>query len=153
MVGTETTTGSQPGGVHLLDAETPALPKAGDYPLTGGGASTKAKTGITANSGGGNAFTVEARKNGADGKQTTVTIADVDDTANTFSMTVDWSQTVTGIKLADLPAKLQGSGYAILVSAPSSGTFGVPADGTYGLQGGSEPKAGSTAQATINAGQ
>jgi hypothetical protein len=152
VLGTQTITGSQPGAVHVHDADTPTLPKAGIYPLGGGGNNANSAANIPANTGGGEAFTVEARKSGGDGDATTVTIADVDTQANTFSLTTAWSQNVTGIKLADLPGKLQGNSYAISVAPPTSGSFAVPAAGKSGLLGGADAQAAQAAKTTVPAG-
>ncbi len=152
VLGTETITGSQPGAVHALDADTPKLPKAGEYTLSGGGNTTPSSVKIPANSSG-DAFNLAARKNGADGDNTKVVISNVDTTANTFSMDVTWSKTITGTKVGDLPAKLQDTGYAIQVDAPDGGGFALPAAGTYGLHGGAEAQAAQAAQAVIIAGQ
>src|SRR5690242_5817261 len=47
VLGTETAgTGTKPGLVHIKDADTPSLPKADSYPLTGGDSSTKSSVKI-----------------------------------------------------------------------------------------------------------
>lgn len=142
VLGTETVTGTRPGLVHVKDADTPALPKAGAYPLGGGGASAKSSATVTKDPFG-TAFNVEAKKNGQDGDKTTVTISNVDATAKTFTLVAVWTQSVTGIKLADLPGKL--AGYEITVNKPSGGDFAIPAPGPIGLSGGADAMAASTA--------
>jgi len=111
------------GLVHVLDTDNPSLPKAGIYPLTGGGASAKSSTQIPGDPSG-TAFNVEAKKNGQDGDDTTVAISNVDATAKTFTLTAVWTQSVKEIKLADLPNKLQGSSkYEIIVNKPNGGNL------------------------------
>jgi hypothetical protein len=135
------------GLVHVLDTDNPSLPKAGAYSLTGGGASAKSSTQIPGDPSG-TAFNVEAKKNGQDGDDTAVTISNVDATAKTFTLTAVWTQSVTGIKLADLPGKLAGSGYEIAVNKPNGGDFAIPAPGTIGLSGGVDAVAASKASGT-----
>jgi len=137
------------GLVHVLDADNPSLPKAGVYPLAGGGASANSSAQIPGASSG-TAFNVEAKKNGQDGDNTTVTISNVDATAKTFTLTAVWTQSVTGMKLKDLPDKLQGSSkYEIIVNKPNGGDFAIPAPGTIGLSGGADPKDATKASGTV----
>src|SRR5439155_26515985 len=83
MLGTDAPpAGSQPVLVHLKGAGAPSLPKNNDYSLTGGAAGVAATKDIDKDTGGGVAFTVEAKREGADGNNTKVTIKDVDATAD-----------------------------------------------------------------------
>ncbi len=147
VLGTEKVAGTQPGLVEIPDGETPKLPKAGIDKLGGGSPTVKSNYVVNEASGAGNAFTVRARQNGVDGDKTVVTIGNIDPVAKTFSLVAKWSDTITGLKLADLPAKL--SGYEITVAAPASGTFGVPAPGTVVLSGGASQKPQANASATV----
>lgn len=136
------------GLVHVLDADNPSLPKAGVYP-TGGGASANSSAQIPGASSS-TAFNVEAKKKGKDGDNTTVTISNVDATAKAFTLTAVWTQSVTGMKLKDLPDKLQGSSkYEIIVNKPNGGDFAIPAPGTIGLRGGADPTDATKASGTV----
>lgn len=143
VLGTEKTNGAKPGLVHVLDADTPDLPKADLYLLTGGGAA-KSSAKVTKDPSG-TAFTVEAKKNSTEGNKTTVTISNVDATAKTFTLVATWTQSVTGIKLADLPGKLNGGGYEINVNVPVGGSFAIPAPGPIELSGGADAMTASAA--------
>jgi hypothetical protein len=152
VLGTEKVTGTKPGLVHVLDADTPSLPKAGTYSLKGGSDSAKSTAKVSGDPSG-TAFNVEAKKNGQDGDNTMVTVSNVDATAKTFTLTAVWTQSVKGIKLADLPGKLQGSSdpkkaYEIIVNKPNGGNFAIPAPGTIGLSGGADAREASTASGT-----
>ena len=146
VLGTETTSGTKPGLVHILAADTPTTPKAGSYALTGGGASAKSAKPVAGDPSG-TAFNVEAKKVGKDGDNTTVTIANVDGTAKTFTLSAVWTSSVTGIQVTDLPAKLAGSGYEITVNNPASG-YALPAAGPIQLSGGADAAAAQAASAT-----
>jgi hypothetical protein len=146
VLGTETVTGTKPGLVHIKDADTPSLPKAGSYPLTGGGAATKSSVQIPGDPSG-NAFQVEAKKIGQEGRNTTVTISNVDSSAKTFTLIAVWTQTVAGIKRGSLPGELQGNQYEIKVDKPAGGDFAIPAPGPIGLSGGADARPASNATA------
>lgn len=146
VLGTETITGTMPGLVHIKDADTPSLPKAGIYTLTHGGISTKSSVPIPGNPSG-NAFHVEAKKPGKDGDNTKVTISNVDSSAKTFTLTAVWTQTVTGIKRGNLAELLQGNQYEINVDKPAGGDFAIPAPGSIGLSGGADARPASKASA------
>jgi hypothetical protein len=155
VLGTETIAGSQQGLVHLLDADTPSRPKAQTSNLTGGNAATQASAQAAADPTG-NAFTLVAKKNGADGNKTSVTISNVDAGAKTFTLVAVWSsQPITAIKLTDLPDKLTGgtggaSGYEIGASAPAGG-FKIPVPGMVPLGGGANQQGAVAATTTVNA--
>jgi hypothetical protein len=153
VLGTQTIAGSQPGLVHILDADNPAQPKAQSYSLSGGNNTTPGSA-VAGADPTGNAFTLTAKKNGADGNKTSVTISNVNAAAKTFTMVATWSsQPITAIKLSDLPGKLTGagaSGYEIAVAAPTGG-YAIPAAGMVPLVGGANPQSAVTATATVNA--
>ena len=147
VLGTETITGIMSSMVRIKDAHTPSLPKLDSYVLTGGSVTAKASKVIDGNSSG-TAFTLEAWKNGTDGQYITATIPQVDATAKTFTLVVEWKRPViTGIKVADLPAKLVGDGLVLKVSKPKDSEFAIPAAGTIILNGGADAKAATTASA------
>ncbi len=152
VIGTEVQRGTQPGLVTILDADTPVLPAAGVYPLAGGGDGAKSKTDINKSSGAGKAFTIEARSDGLAGDTIQVTITDVDTIANTFTLKTAYEQSITGLKIGDLPQKLAGAPgkeFVIKVSQPAGGSFGVPAPGLAALTGGAEKADATHAAATI----
>lgn len=148
VLGTDSAPGTKPGLVRVLAADTPSQPKEGSYSLTGGDDKLK-KPSATSVDGdpSGTAFNVQAKKPGQDGDKTTVTIANVDDNAKTFTLTAVWTSSITGIQLTDLPTKLAGSGYEITVTSPSGG-YALPAAGTIQLSGGADATAAQAASVT-----
>ena len=147
VLGTETIAGIISSLVHVKDADTPSLPKQGSYVLTGGGAAVKASKAIDGDPSG-TAFTLEAWKNGADGQYITATISQVDATAKTFTLVIEWKQPViTGIKAADLPTKLVGDGLVLKVSQSGGANFAIPVLGSIILSGGADTKAATKASA------
>lgn len=146
IVGTETIVGSTSSLVRIKDADTPSLPKLGSYVLTDGSATDKAFKAIDGDPSG-TAFTLEAWKNGANGQYITATIPQVDATAKTFTLVVEWKQPVTGIKVADLPAKLVGDGLLLKVSQSGGANFAIPVSGPIILNGGADAKAATIASA------
>ena len=147
VLGTGTLTGTRPTLIRVKDTETPSQPKEGSYLLTGGDSSTKSFTGIDGDPTG-TAFTAEAWKEGSEGNNITVTISDLDADEETFTLEVKFERSLTDIKLSDLPDELADDGIVLTVTAPDEG-FALPALGTIGLSGGSDPKAASPASATI----
>lgn len=154
ILGTDTTPGSQQSLVHIKDADTPSKPKPGNYTLESGDATNKATKPVDGDPTG-TAFNLEAKKVGAEGNSTVVSISNVDPTAKTFVMTVEWTNTITKIKLADLPAKLEGTNqYIIIVTKPdgsSSGFTIIPSVGVFTLNGGADKQEAVKASATIPA--
>ncbi len=147
VLGTETITGSISSLVRIKDADTPSLPKQGSYVLTGGGVAAKASKTIDG-APSVTAFTLEAWKNGTDGQYLTATIPQVDGTAKTFTLVVEWKQPViTGIKVADLPTKLVGDGLVLKVSQSGMANFAIPVLGPIILNGGVDAKAATKASA------
>jgi hypothetical protein len=107
-------------------------------PLTGGSDSVKSSLAIAGDPSG-TAFTLEAWKNGTEGDNIQVSIANVDAAAKTFTLTVEWTQPkIPAIALTDLPAKLEGNQFAIAVSKPEDSDFAIPAPGTISLSGGAD---------------
>ncbi len=133
----------EPAPTKVTQPQTITTPK----PLTGGGASVQSSLSIDGDPSG-TAFTLEAWKKGADGDNIKITIPNVDSGAKTFTLVVEWAQPkITPIKLADLPSKLAGNEFVIQVSKPEGGDFGIPAPGTIVLNGGSDAKDPSPAEA------
>jgi hypothetical protein len=152
IIGTEAQRGTQPGLVIITEADKSDLPKAGVYKLAGGGTSAKSSKDIDKQSGSGKAFTVEARSNGKAGDNIKVTIGDVDATAKTFSLTVEYEESIAGLKIGDLPAKLAGDPgkeFVLKVSPPPGGSFKVPAAGLVSLSHGAEQQPATYATATV----
>lgn len=154
ILGTETTLGSKQSLVHIKAADTPSQPKPGKYTLENGNATTKATKPVDAEPSG-TAFNLEAKKVGDDGNNTVASISNVDATAKTFAMAVTWTKTITAIKLADLPAKLEGTNqYIITVTKPNGGSSGftiIPSAGWFALNGGADKRDAVQASATIPA--
>lgn len=141
--------GTQPGLVFVPGASAPTeLPKAGDYSLAG----TPAVAAIPKNSGSGDAFTVQARADGADAAATKVTIADLNEAAGTFTLSANWSKKAAAIKAADVAATFA---YELAVSAPDGAPLAAPAAGTFALGGGADAvnNPAVTASAVLAAGQ
>lgn len=96
--------------------------------------------------------TLEAKKIGADGVLTTVTIANVNTTNNTFDLTAYWTKTASGITLATLQTNLASLGYEIVGTSPG-GIFSVPSAGVIQLTGGTDSPGATAASAVVFAGQ
>jgi hypothetical protein len=125
-----------------------ALPQAGTYPLLMQGPA--AEVTIPLNGGPGDAFTVQARENGADGALTSVEINDVNLSASTFTLVASWSKdTSSRITAADVETEFA---YEIEVDPPAGGgaTVGAPAPGTVILSGGADAAAAQLASATVS---
>jgi len=154
ILGTDTSPGS--GLVHIKATDTPSKPKPGNYTLENGNATTKATKPADADPSG-TAFNLEAKKVGEDGNNTVVSIplTGVDATAKTFVMDVTWTKTITAIKLADLPAKLEGTDkYIITVTKPDGVTSSfaiIPSAGLFVLNGGADKQDAVQASVTIPA--
>jgi hypothetical protein len=135
---------AQSGLVFLTGAAPTELPKPGTYPLAVVSPNTAATADIPKNSGSGNAFTLQARADGADGGLTQATIKDV--TTTSFTLVAAWKKTATQITASDLGSAFD---YEITVSAPSGGSISAPAAGTVNLSGGSDASAASQASAVV----
>jgi hypothetical protein len=157
VIGTDTTQGSQPGLVHLKGAADPTdLPKEGDYQLQGGDDATPkaASKGVTKDAGGGDAFTLEAKRPGQDSNNIVVTVKDLDKTAGTFTLVAVYKRSSAAIKVSDFPAASPtGYAYELAVTPPSGGALSAPAPGTVTLSGGSDQQAAASASASVVSGQ
>lgn len=149
VLGTETISAAQPGLVQAQDADSdpvsrPANTNAPISLIDGGDPSTSGHADLPKNGGGGNAFTLRARKPGLASNQIQVTVSGVD--SSTFNLKVDYNEDVPTIKTGDLPGKLNT--YLTQVSLPDGVTsYGVPTPGTLTLVGGAEQQAAIPASA------
>ncbi len=161
ILGIDTTPGSKQSLVHIKATPTPSKPKAGTYALENGNATTKAAKPVDGDPSG-IAFKLEAKKVGEDGNNTVASISGVDAAisgvdaaAKTFVMAITWTKTIAAIKLADLPAKLEGTNkYIIAVTKPDGSLSGftiIPSAGLFALNGGADKRDAVQASATIPA--
>lgn len=153
ILGTETTLGSKQSLVHIKAADTPSQPKPGKYTLLTGNATTKATKSIDGDSLL-IAFNLEAKKVGNDGNKIVASISDIKPAAKTFVMSVVWTNTISGIKLADLKTKqLDGQEqYIITVITPDGSDFTkVPSEGVFTLNGGADKRDAVQASVTVPA--
>lgn len=135
IVGTSSGSGSKPGLVYVKSVANPTgLPATlASTPLTGGGAGVKAHLGIN-DGAAALVFTLEARDPGADGSLIHIAITAG---GSTFDMTAQWTQTVTGVKIATFQSLVTAHlGYEITAAAPAGGVFSVPTALTTQLSGG-----------------
>lgn len=151
VLGTDKAAGTQPGLVHVVQSTTPAtgMPAAISKQTLaiGGGASAQLK--LMNNAATPAPFlTLEAKRAGTDGTQTTVTIANVQ--ATTFDLTACWSKTVTGATLATLQSNVA---YELKILPPPSGIISPPAAASAQLSGGSDGSSASAASAIVFAAQ
>jgi hypothetical protein len=151
ILGTDKAAGTQPGLVHVVQSTTPA----------NGMPAAISKAAMAVPSGGSNAqkqlmnnaatpapfLTLEAKRAGTDGTQTTVTIAVQ---ATTFDLTAYWSKTVTGATLATLQSNVA---YELKILPPPSGIISPPAGASAQLSGGSDGSSPSAASAIVFAAQ
>jgi hypothetical protein len=153
VLGTDTSPGSHL--VHIKATDPVSKPKPGTYPLENGNATTKATKPVDADPSG-TAFNLEAKKVGEDGSNTVAIISNVDaTTAETFVMDVTWTKTIAAIKLADLPAKLEGANKYIITVTKPDGTISsftiIPSAGLFALNGGADKQDAVQASVTIPA--
>jgi hypothetical protein len=146
VLGANAGSGTKPGLVFVPGAAPTDLPKAGSYPLTVTGANTFAAADIPKDSGAGNAFTVQAKADGADGAQTKVEIKDVDTSASTFTLAANWDKTANQITSSQVGSNFA---YLITVAAPVGGSISAPAAGTITLNGGSDAASAASASAAV----
>ncbi|HEV2956310.1 MAG TPA: hypothetical protein VGY55_11565 [Pirellulales bacterium] len=143
--GKVTKAGTRPGLVLVLAGDTPAQPS-NNPPLTFSvtAPATAATAAVAAN------FHLVAKKPGADGKNTTVTISSVDTGAKTFSLKAVWTLNATNKKLSDL-SNLAGYEISVTVPAVGSTITALPAAGAVKLTGGAAAQSASNASATVYA--
>lgn len=146
VVGEAAGGGSKPGLVFVSSAGDPELPKAGDYPLAGGGAGVASTVDIPNQAETATAFSVSARADGAEGDNTTVTIEDVDTAAVAFTLVAVWTKSAADLEAGELAAAFD---YAIAIDPPAGGTVAVPAPGEYALSGGADAQDAKPASVTL----
>jgi hypothetical protein len=149
VLGSATVPGSKPGLVKVVGSvDTNAQPLSSTGSLSG----TPAELDVPGDGTPPLAFTLTAKKSGADGNLTQVTVTpDLTSPPSpgpgTFSLQATWTKTVNNITLAQLEAMVQSNlGYEIKVSKPNSGAYSVPANGVTVLSGGG---AGTAASAIL----
>jgi hypothetical protein len=147
VIGEEAGGGTKPGLVFVSSTGDPVLPKAGDYPLADGGADASSVD-IPTPDDSAIAFSLDARKAGAEGDNITVTISDVDEVASTFTLVAVWNKEATGLEADELEATFA---FEIAVDPPASGELAAPAAGEYLLRNGSDIQSAVSASATLPA--
>jgi hypothetical protein len=148
VLGSATVTGSKPGLVQIVhgSVDTNGAPLSHTGSLSG----TPAELDVPGDGTPPLAFTLAAKKSGADGNLTQVTVTpDVSSPpapgAGAFSLQATWTKAVNNITLAQLDTMVQSNlGYEIKVSKPSSGAYSVPANGDTVLSGGGGTAASGT---------
>jgi hypothetical protein len=130
------------GLVHVVSgsADPTKLPAAGTYSFPASPAPAIADITDGSNN---VVFRLETAK-----RVTSVTIADVDTTARTFSLTAAWSVGPTPVSTGS-PQNLQVFAGEVVFTGPGGGAFSVPAQGTTVLTGGSDGAAATTASAVL----
>lgn len=153
ILGTESKAGTHPGLVQLLDTETPTLPKKTAAPVSLKITASKPKAAavLGAESGSGDAFTVEAKAPGDEGEAITVAVSDVKkptDAPPKFTLTASWKPAqVTGVTLDKVDNEMKKFGSVVKALLPDGGAFSVPKAGTYKLSGGTDdPPTAATAE-------
>ena len=140
VIGNTAGGGTKPGLVFVSSAGAPAVPKAGDYPLTGDPAEVEVKKADDTV-----AFKLKAKAAGADGARTVVTIG-APDANDKFTLTAKWQRSETNLAPADLQSKFA---YEITVTAPDGSPLAVPGAGTTVLAGGADKADAIRAKATV----
>lgn len=164
VLGSDKSTGSTPGLVHVVDGTVTAtvtdLPANNQNYTLSDAHTPSARANVTDQPAGAGktVFTLEAKSAGDDGNHTSVTISQVDAVKKTFTLAATWTKpALKGLTTADVITQVQSSlGYDIAVSAPASGIISVPAatgSSTIQLSGGADGTSPSAASATIFASQ
>ena len=148
VLGVDATPGKRPGLVQVKGAGPYALPKNGNYTLSGGNGG-KASTDVSKKSGSGVAFTLEAKRDGVDGNSIQISIQDVDAVQQTFTLIASWKKSASGIKLANITTNF---GFIVAADPPNGGAFAPPNAGTFALSGGSDAAAATSATVVAIAG-
>jgi hypothetical protein len=150
-LGSDTVQGSKPGLAHVLHASlattgTPATVAV----FKAASANVKAQADVkTADATPKLVFTLEAKRKGKDGEQTTATVAPNASDPTTFDLTLTWTKQATNLTLANVQANAATLGYDVQVAPPASGIFSVPAVGTVQLTGGTDGSSATAASAVI----
>lgn len=146
VVGEAAGGGSSPGLVFVSSTGDPEMPRAGEYPLTGGGATAASDVEIPNEDESATAFTLSARSVGEAGDNTTVTIEEVDAAASTFTLVATWTDDASGLEPGELEAEFA---YEITVAPPDGGALAAPAAGEYALGGGADAQGAKAASVTL----
>lgn len=133
VLGASAGTGTRPGLVFLA-SKNPSLPVAGSGVLAGNPPQFVVP----------GAFTLQGVHSEADATLTTVTIQDVDASAQTFTLIVSWQKSATGVKLSDLDGQFK---YVVDIIPPAGGFTVPPAAGVVTLAGGTDPVSITPSQA------
>ncbi|HMD96341.1 MAG TPA: DUF6519 domain-containing protein [Terriglobia bacterium] len=95
------------------------------------------------------AFTLQAKKPGVDGSLISATISNANITDSSFTLTLAWTKTQTGLTPGNLLQSVQTNfAYEITAQAPS-GSASAPAEGNTQLQGGTDGANATTASAIL----
>jgi len=157
VIGTAAGGGSSPGLAFLSSTAPPTAMPASGGPISFAepqGGSTYVAA-VPAGSGSTPAFTLQALSSQADAALLTATISSV--TATSFTLTIAWKKSQTGVSLASgLGALNSAFGFLLKFSpppagAPASGAYAPPAAGTIVLAGGADPVPQSPSQPAVAA--
>jgi hypothetical protein len=142
--------GSQPGLVQVKDQPLSTLTLAPNPTVSGPAPAGDVgkQAGFTVTFSAGNTLTFLASKAGVEGNDISITVSDV--VGATFSLTATWTKATAAIDTTvPTPATaFDVLGYVLKVSAPPSGTLGLPQAGLYTLSGGADAAPAATATAT-----
>ncbi|HMD96325.1 MAG TPA: hypothetical protein VKM93_03205 [Terriglobia bacterium] len=162
VLGSDKSTGSTPGLVHVVDGSVTKTPTdlpapLASTPLVAAASPTTSATLAVMDATANPVFTLEAKGVGSDGNTTSVAIS-VDTTTKTFTLAATWTKpALTGLTIADVAAQVKSNlNYEIAVSAPASGLISVPAatgSSVIQLSGGSDGTSPTAASATVFASQ
>lgn len=134
-------------GLVFVSSLNPGTPIAGPSQLVWDGVAANSAKATIKKADNTDAFELTAKRAGADGANTAVTITIEDPVAETFTLVALWTKTATGIEVADLGTNFD---YEITVDPPvSGGTILVPASGTIVLSGGADAMGPVAASAVV----
>jgi phage tail sheath gpL-like len=159
VLGSDTVKSPSPGLAHVVHgslgtAGTPVLPSPATFKVTNPNPNARCDV-KSSDATPKLLFTLEAKKKGKDGEQTSVLSvgANAKD-ATLFDLSIQWQQQATGLTLANVQANVKTAlCYEIMVSPPSSGVYSIPAAGTLQLTGGTDGASAAKASAIVFAGQ
>ncbi len=142
-IGNAANTGTRPGLVFVSGAAPTEMPRNGDYDLAIGAPGSAAKVDIP-KSGGGTAFTLQARSADVAGDLVSAKISDADNAAKTFTLTVTWSKAANGAAISALADQFA---FIVTIEPPPDG-YRAPAAGKVTLAGGQDAVSLPAAKAT-----
>lgn len=132
-IGNAANGGTRPGLVFVAGPAPTEMPQNGDYDLAIGAPGSAATVDVT-KTGGGTAFTLQARSADPAGELITARISNADDTAKTFTLTVSWSKPANGAAISALAAQFA---FVVTIEPPADG-YHPPAAGKVTLAGGQD---------------